>query len=442
MMSIRRYLVLILISMITLISFVAAIQGYKASMVKAADLFDAQLRSVAYTIITLTPQQKVVQVDHKESLVFQLWRNKQLVFKTSNAPDEQISEFKQGFSENNFAGQRWRVFTGRNEKQQTWIMVAQSIKPRFELAEKVILSAVTPIILTIPLLSLIISFVISRGLKPLSQLTTQLTNKKINALSVIKVKHSGKELTPVIETLNRLFTQLDAAFEREKCFASDAAHELRTPLSVLKINAHNLQYELGENHQSLNHLVASIDRMAHVVDQILMLNRTNPEQFSLQREALALKPLVQQVIGQLYPEIIHRQQTIEFNSAEVWLKGNVFSMMLLLQNLIANASKYTPDGGQILVSTKIIKGQSVLYIEDSGPGIAATERAKVFNRFYRVGGDQHHSNVVGCGLGLAIVKHIVQLHQATINLNNSPQLKGLMVTVTFASYQQKELLDA
>ena len=246
-MSIRRYLVLILISIITLVSFIAAIQGYKASMLKAADLFDAQLHAVADTVVALNPQVNIVQVNNQDDLAFQLWHNKQLSSKTSNAPMSAISLFQQGFTDENFAGKRWRVFTTKVNNK--WIMVAQSIKPRFDLAEKVILSAVTPIVLIIPFLSVIIFLIITHGLKPLNQLTSQLTRKKINDLSVLTIENASKELKPVVDTLNRVFNQLDNAYDREKRFASDAAHELRTPLSVLKINAHNLKFDLGEEHQ-------------------------------------------------------------------------------------------------------------------------------------------------------------------------------------------------
>ena len=430
-MSIRRYLMLIIISIITLIVFIAAIQGYKASMLQAADLFDVQLSSFADTLISLEPQKNNIKVSSNDTLAFQLWSNNRLISKSSNTPQQAISSFKHGFSEHNFMGKRWRVFSLK--KHNTWILVAQLLKPRFELAEKVILSAVTPIILTIPLLSIIISLIISYGLKPLQQLKEQLTKKNINDLSTINMEHAGKELQPIIDTLNRVLSQLDKAYEREKRFASDAAHELRTPLSVLKINAHNLQYELGSDNESLNNLMASVERMVHVVEQILKLNQTNPEQFSQQMKKIVLTPIVQQVIAQLYTDISARKQIIEFVDNNIEIYGNDFCIATLAQNLIANASKYTPLGGQILVSTLQHGENFILQIEDSGPGITEEEINKVFDRFYRIGGDCNNSKVIGCGLGLAIVKHIVVLHQGSIKLSISPQLQGLMVTVTFPS---------
>jgi two-component system sensor histidine kinase QseC len=140
-------------------------------------------------------------------------------------------------------------------------------------------------------------------------LRRELSEKKINDLSKLSSETSTKELQPVIQTLNLLFERLSAAFSRERYFASDAAHELRTLLSVLKINVHNLQITQSENldstgQASLVQLGQSVDRMAHVVDQILTLNHTNPEQLTIAATKLELQGLLQQVISDLYPEIL------------------------------------------------------------------------------------------------------------------------------------------
>jgi len=284
---------------------------------------------------------------------------------------------------------------------------------------------------------------VRQGLKPLTFLTRALKNKKANDLSQLTISPT-KELAPVTATLNELFLRLSLAFEREKQFASDAAHELRTPLSVLKINLHNLQQSFndlilansGNNSTSLQNLPfaeleQSVERMAHVVDQILTLNRTNPEQMFAENTALNLQALLQESISELYPDIASRGHNIELNSELLSISGNRFAIGILMKNLIANAAKYTPDNGKILVSCLQDANNIILRVEDSGPGIAPTEYSRVFDRFYRVGGDSHNSKVLGCGLGLAIVKHIVELHQADISLSTSKTLSGLCVEVRF-----------
>lgn len=447
-MSIRRYLVLILLSIITLVTFIAAIQGYRASMLRASDLFDTQLSSIAETLVVLLPEnesllqsQQSLLVKHSD-MAFQLWTNQKLVLKTSNAPNQAMvrwvdGQLKAGFQEENFSGKRWRILV-KSLKSPThthWVIVAQPIQKRFELAEDVILSAVTPIIIAMPFLALFIWFAIQRALQPLTHLTQALTQKKANDLSLLSINNQTGELVPVVQTLNNLFERLDSAFERERRFASDAAHELRTPLSVLKVNVYNVQHECQQELQSMTHLVQSVDRMAHVVDQILMLNRTNPEQISVESQQINFKSLIVQIISDLYPEISQRKQIISLQSEDITMMAHEFSLHTLALNLISNASKYTPPEGQIVVSINENSETITLIVEDSGPGIDEKEFAQVFNRFYRVGGDQHNSSIIGCGLGLSIVKHIAMLHNADIELSKSELLSGLKVSVAFPKQQ-------
>jgi two-component system sensor histidine kinase QseC len=472
-MSIRRYLVLILLSIITLVTFLAAIQGYKASMEKASNLFDEQLEIVGKTLLATSHvyqeyrNKSLLSVENNTDLApsniallntvpsnhiaYQLVSNNTLLLRTENAPEQVLTQLLEGFTELNFLGQRWRVFiesgtttAAGNESltpksllnNQFKVIVAQPIQQRFSLAEQVVLSAVTPIILVIPIIAFFIYMAVSHALKPLMLLRSELSEKKINDLSQLSSHTSTKELQPVIQTLNQLFERLSGAFSRERYFASDAAHELRTPLSVLKINVHNLQISQGQNldnngQAALTQLAQSVERMAHVVDQILTLNRTSPDQLTMKIAKLELQTLLQEVISDLYPEIIKHQHDISLESQATTVYANEFALLTLVKNLVGNACKYTPNGGQILVSVEQSEQSFTLIVEDSGPGIEESEYLRVFDRFYRVGGDSHQSTVVGCGLGLAIVNHIAQLHRAKITLAKSIKLKGLKVSVTF-----------
>lgn len=189
-------------------------------------------------------------------------------------------------------------------------------------------------------------------------------------------------------------------------------------------------------------LEQSVERMAHVVDQILTLNRTNQEQILAESAVLNLQVLLQACISELYPYIASRGHDIELNSAPLNILGNRFAIGILLKNLIANAAKYTPDNGKILVSCQQEKNKLILRVEDSCPSIATAEYARVFDRFYRVGGDSHKSKVIGCGLGLSIVKHIVELHQANISLSRSKALSGLCVKIGFSVAENNSCTNA
>jgi two-component system sensor histidine kinase QseC len=241
--------------------------------------------------------------------------------------------------------------------------------------------------------------------------------------------------------LNQLFERLNAAFSREKRFASDAAHELRTPLSVLKINAHNLALELSDNGTSnvnMQYLQQGIERMSHVVEQILLLNRTNPEQYQGKFQSVDSTSLCQTVIGSLFPQIEAKKQEIELVGQGANIQGDEFSLGILLQNLISNASKYSPEGSLIRVVLNKSNNQVVITVEDSGPGIEESEYQRVFERFYRIGGDRHASGAPGCGLGLAISKHIADLHNASLKLSRSKQLSGLSVELLLPQGQFSE----
>ncbi|MBL4900092.1 MAG: sensor histidine kinase N-terminal domain-containing protein [Colwellia sp.] len=480
-MSIRRYLVLTLFSALTLITFIAAIQGYKVSMSRAEKQFDQQLLDIANTLLAVqttavqtslpinatNKAHQTTQVPQQGSFAFQVWQNAKLLIKSNNAPDHLIvtpvftdkGSHKQlsHFSDVNFLDKRWRVFVLSNNKLASKkrsamiVIVAQPLQTQIALAQELTLAAVTPMIIAIVILSFLIYLIITQGLKPLHQLRAELSNRNSNDFSPINLQVNNTELADILVTLNQLFYRLDSAFQREKHFAEDAAHELKTPLSVLKINVHNITQDFSKrlsfdnalvtanevrHFDSIKELASSVDRMGHIIDQILNLNRTNTAQIVDGRAHFNLNLLLQQVIAELYNNILEKEQTIELESDDIDLFAHEFSVHLLAINLISNANKYTPIGGNIKVTVRVInegKGDRkiVLCVEDSGVGIDLQEYHRVFDRFYRIGGDQHLSNTLGCGLGLTIVKHIADVHGAKIKLSSSSLLQGLKIEVYF-----------
>lgn len=435
-MSLRRYLVLILSSILILVTFSAAIQGYKNSMQQASSMADNNLMLLAQTLNQLKPSslQIITNQQQSQGIIIQLWQHHKLVLTSNKDIMRPLSQFKQGFSNQNVAAKRWRVYSYKQSVKQgskkltSWIVVAQPIAEQFTIAEQLILSAMTPLIFSIPLLALLIWFIVWRTLTPLTQLISLLQQKRANDLSAVNLPNLSSELIAVQNTLNQLFSRLEHSFTQEKQFASDAAHELRTPLTALTITSNNLLKEEPEN-DTVQQLVNSVERMAHVIDQILVLNRTTPEQFSHQLQQTNIRLTAQQVIVQLYPQIAKKQQNIELDADDIVFPSSEFALATLLQNLISNASKYSPLKSRIIVTIKKIANIMQLTVEDSGDGIKAEERARVFDRFYRIGGDQHQSRVIGCGLGLAIVKHVVMLHQGKISLHTSSVLGGLLVLI-------------
>jgi two-component system sensor histidine kinase QseC len=425
--------VVVLLATITLINFVAALHGYRSSMTEAEQLFDEQLADIA-DVLAVTANGSAVTgpiAEEGSGLVFQVWQGEVLETSSGAVSAEPIAPLVSGYADVNFAGYRWRTFSRYVPESNRWLIVAERADIRFTLADSIILESVLPIILGLPLVGILIWIVVGRGLLPLRDLASEMTSKRSDDLSPVSDSNPPQELAVLIGSINDLLRRLDASFERERRFAADAAHELRTPISVLKVQLHNLLQGADNDDSQLRSLQEAVERMGHSVEQILMLYRTSPDQFAARFVQLDLAGLARQVIAELYPQLEAKSQQIELMADKAPMHGDPFTLQILLTNLIENASKYMDEGGTIRIGVETVGGASLLKVEDSGPGIPAEQRAKVFERFYRIGGDRHDSGITGSGLGLAIVQHIAEIHGASISLGESRFGSGLAVSVTF-----------
>lgn len=423
MSSIRRFLILTLISALVLVVFSAALHGYRATLAISNTLLDSELVQLTQAVALIQGE----TIEEETALFFQIWHNGKLMSTSIDNFTRPLTTFSSGYSEVNAMGKRWRVYAYSQDKGQTWYMVAQPLRNRYALTDALTVAAITPFIVSVPILALILFFGISWGLAPLKQLSRSLAQRQGNDFAPIELNREPSELKPVVNTLNSMFKRLSAAFEREQQFASNAAHELRTPLSVMKINIHNITEELGDKGDLLSSLQNDTDRMIHAVNQFLMLTRTSPDTFVTQREPVNLYFVAQDVISDLYSQIELKQQDISLEGEEVWLSSSPFMLYTLLQNLIANASHYSHPGDQIIVDIQRNGASVLLKVSDSGPGIPEEERLRVLERFVRAA---NSNTTTGSGLGLAIVSQIVELHFATMTLKQA-KLGGLEVEVVF-----------
>jgi two-component system sensor histidine kinase QseC len=434
--SIRIYLVVALLSTITLVNFVSALHGYRASMAEAQQLFDRQLADTASLLAAMpVSADRPMVVEQTGHLAFQVWSpGGRLLARSANAPPQPINALEEGYEDVNFSGQRWRVYSHFSPERSYWTQVAEPVGVHFQLADKVVLESVIPILLGLPVAGLLIWFVVGHGLKSLHLLADALRQKRADDLSPLPLENAPEELLPVVQSTNALLARLEASFERERRFSADAAHELRTPISAIKVHTHNLerelsQYRLPQSLDSLVKLQRSIERMAHLVEQILNLYRTTPDHYLAKFEPLDLHELAREVIAEQYADFADRGQAIELTGGAAPLKADRFALTILLKNLLNNANKYTPENGRVEVNTRVDGDRVVLRVDDTGPGIAEEEYGRVFERFYRVGGDRHPVPVSGSGLGLSIVQHIARLHHAEIQLDKSKFGRGLSIQV-------------
>jgi two-component system sensor histidine kinase QseC len=431
MKSMRVFLIAVILAVITLFMFVAALKGYQSSMDEADKLFDTQLLDKARLIAYIYAENTANSSDYDSNFAFQVWQQDRLLASSSNASSTLIAPLTPGFDYNNFGGYRWRTVAHFDTGRQYWVVAAERTDIRYTLAENVVLESIFPVLLGLPLVGLLIWLIVGQGLKPLHRLADELGNKRPEDLSPLSFGSSSRELKRIVLSSNKLLGRLERSLLRERRFASDAAHELRTPISILKVQLHNISEELPDNNHNVRELAVTAERLRHIVEQILDLYRSSHDQYNASLMSIDLTDLVQEVLAQEFPSFDAKNQQLEFQGKECFIQGDRFALTTLLLNLLSNANKYTPDYGQVNVSTSASETHLMLTIEDSGPGIPEQQRETVFERFYRVGGDRHQSGVPGCGLGLAIVKHIVEAHNASISISHSRFATGTVFQVSF-----------
>ncbi len=422
-----------LLAIMTLTVFLSALHGYRSSITEVQQLFDSGLQDKA-RLLAITGNGRpagIEVIDISEQYAFQVWQDGKILQRSSNTPMTAISNLQQGYQDVNIGRHRWRSYTWIDPSQNRRAVTAERIDIRNVLAESIIMKSVMPVILTLPVAGLLIWLIVGYGLAPLRNLAAHLRSRRAEDLRPIPETRQPLELRQVITSTNDLFARLEASFSRERRFASDAAHELRTPISALKVHLHNMSKNLPAGDHDLVQLQAAADRMGSLVEQILALHRTAPDQYMAHFREIDLYQLVQQEIISSYSGFEYRDIQLELNGAHTLMSGDRFALETLVKNLLDNACKYTPAGGHVHVAVTAGNAGILLQVEDSGPGVPEELHERIFDRFYRVGGDHHQSDVVGCGLGLAIVKHIADLHGASIKLKHSSFESGLSVSVLF-----------
>lgn len=459
MKSIRVFLVVLLVAIVTLANFAAAVRGYLGSMEEAERLFNKRLLQQVDLLDYLLPAryQDYLQRPAPEifpatpkndqpgsspqiaNLQFQ-WVSSdgKLLARSAAMPDEIITDLKTGYQFVNFNHYRWHVLVAPAADNAGWYLLAERDDQRYRLAESMILQAVSPMVIAIPLIGFVIWWVLGIGLKPVATLAKEFHAREATDLRPIEQQDMPSELIQLAQSANELLRRLESSFVREQRFSADAAHELRTPIAALNIHCENLMHDINPIPESALKLQQGIKRMSYLVEQILLLNKTSPDHFMSQFRPINLTALTKHVIVAASEALSDKNLNIEFEGDECQVIGDTAALETLISNLLGNAIKYTPANGRIVLHTWHRGSDVLLEVIDSGPGIPSDQYERVFDRFYRLHGDRHDSRTPGCGLGLSIVKQVVDLHHAHIRLTHSPFPSGLMVIVTFSACEKGE----
>lgn len=419
------------------VAIIAASFTFSSAFEEAHELQDDVLQQMAvlFDHYSLTLNNGTLTPLSQDQLEFQVSVQLLGSNSASNALDQNTlalpSNLTDGFHTVNLATQSWRVFVRTLSSTQR-IAIAQDTAIRDDIAFETALHTLMPLLVLIPLLLLLLGYILGKILGPISILAHEVDRQTEHDLQLIPTTQLPSEIVPFVEAINRLLSKNSQVIASQKRFIADAAHELRSPITALSLQAQRLQQtELTDDaRQKLNALQAGIGRSIHLLEQLLSMARQQDNSVQ-QPQKISLKMVFVEVIEDLYPLAEAKEIDLGFsqdNDAE--LNANPVRLKTLIHNLIDNAIRYTPNGGKIDLSITKTDQYIEMTIKDTGPGIATDEALKVFEPFYRVLG----SNEYGSGLGLAIVASIVQQMDAKISLAPTDPVNncGLCITVQFA----------
>ena len=411
---------------------IAAIATYASARGEVDRLLDEELHQIALSLrdhaqIDLQRLQRASD-DPALRVLVQIWDPAFDRPYSSRVIDPLPRLTAEGFATVEHEGRPWRVYATRSGKQA--IQVAQPTALRTELAARSAARLLLPVVIVLPFLALLGWWIVGRGLAPLAVVAQTLSQRDPTSLRPIAVDKLPIEVQPLVESLNALLQRLDESFDMQRRFAADAAHELRTPLTAL-----TLQIQLAERAQSVDERVIAFERMeqgikraTRLVHQLLTMARLDPEAAQKPAVPTDLGSLATSVVDELRP--LAAQKSIVLNvdaRAPAWVLGQEDALRILLTNLIDNAIRYTAPSGRVDLSVQPGDVNVQLIVQDTGPGIPADERERVFDRFYR-GRD---AAAGGSGLGLAIVRQIATLHAGTVTLSAANPGSGTQVLATF-----------
>lgn len=433
--SLRGRLLWFLLAAISIATLAQGSIAYRTSLSDADQIFDYHMQQMAMSLRSGAPLSSTQARESTEAaaenndLMVQVWTPDGVqVFRTysrARLPQRAVL----GFSNVKANGTTYRIFSVQTRNQT--VQVAQDMAVRRKIAGNLALRTVGPIAVMMPILMLVVWWVVSGSLEPVARVRKQVAARQADDLSPVSESGLPDEVLPLVQELNLLFGRVKTAFDAQQHFVADAAHELRTPLAALKLQAQSLERADSEEARSVavGRLTAGIERATRLVEQLLVLARQEASAATgIKVQHVQLADMARRTLGDLAGPAQVKGIDVGLERADdISIQGQPDALAILMRNLVDNAIKYTPAEGKVDVEVRSNGDGVVLIVEDSGPGVAPEERERVFDRFYRIAG----SEAGGSGIGMAIVKAIADRHGAKLVLDQSERLGGLRVRVEF-----------
>ncbi len=435
--SLRRRLVWLLTSAVAAIWLLSALVVYQRAHHEADELLDSQLTQVGDTLLAIVAGGEVehfVKELHEHArrypvpLAFEIWHTedggvaRRLVTSPGHAGFDM--PLTTGLSQRQHQGASWRFYAVQDKDAEYHVVVGQAHAARERLAREIGLSLLLPAMLALPLMALAVWWGVGRTLRPVDAVARQVGALDAQALAPLDESTPlPDEIAPLRTALNALIRRVTEAFDNERRFTADAAHELRTPLAALKVQAQvALRAQADDSRQhALGQVIAGVDRMTHLVEQLLTLARVDPARQDIAPRPLDPATLVAEVCAELLPQARLHGQDLRVDAAPgctiavapAWLQ-------IALRNLVDNALRYAGEGARIEVRLAPAGSGCVLGVADDGPGVAPDLRTRLTARFVR-----GETEGEGCGLGLSIAARVAALSHARLELGDGlPRADG------------------
>jgi signal transduction histidine kinase len=404
---------------------------YVSVRAEADQLFDYQLRQTALSLRDqgrVDSDEAAALADPGLDYVVQIWSLQGLELYSSRPQgmtEALPARAVLGFSNLRLAGQDWRVFGAATPLRV--VQVAQPLSVRQRLAALAALRSVAPVAIALPLVAAAVWWLLGVSLAPLARVTQAAQSRGANARDALPTAGLPGEVAPLVDAFNGLLGRLGEAFDAQRSFVADAAHELRSPLTALKLQLGLLRDSApGEQQdEAIARLRGGIDRATHLVEQLLALARAEPGAPAAELP-LDLAELARQALADVQPLADRAGVSLALTAPDpLQLTGDPQALRGACRNLIDNAVKYGAQTVQVS-ALRGARGAPLLRVDDDGPGIAPDQRERVFDRFQRGEG----VDAPGSGLGLAIVRAAARQQGASVALADSP-LGGLRAEIAW-----------
>jgi two-component system sensor histidine kinase QseC len=442
--SIRARLLLILISLSGLVWLSGAAWIYLSTQARIERVLDARLAQAASMVSSLIesseftpvradargPALSLADTRYDRQLSCQIWSlDGDLIGRSEGAPDQSLAGHANGFEDTIIDGQPWRVYAELNPGLGVRVLVGDNLGMRRRLVDNIALGLFAPALLMLPVFVVLIWWSVGRGLKPLDELARILSKRNATDLSPIAVTAPPRELRSAVNSLDNLFARVGIVREREREFIAYAAHELRTPLAGLKIQAQVARStnEDAVRRRALDNILGSVDRSARLIDQLLKIARLEADEIELAIEDLSLTSLLDVILADLRGEIARKELDVRLEIAPdaASIRGDSYLLDIILRNVLENAVRYSPHGGTVQIrAVSADDAVRMEFINRAAAGLSTTDLDRAFDRFYRASAQS-----AGSGLGLSLARLAAKLLSATLTIAPADRPDEVLVSL-------------